>query len=189
MGYHPLYFPFCIIFKLLLLSTFNKNLNQQQWRTKALRWNIETSLVVQWLRLCTSTAGSMGLIPCWKTKTPQARSAAKKEKKRWDISRKQMNRMIFQMKTITPRNRKEPAYATCGHGTDSKDKRNCKKYFNLGSVHWCVPEWHRHSDSETLMCIMGLSKLASVLILLTIRSFLGEKESAKMKWKNPMGTE
>ena len=76
-----MYFPFGIIFKLLLRSIFNKNLNQQQWRTKALRWNIETSLVVQWLRLCTSAAGSMGLIPCWRTKIPHACSAAKKEKK------------------------------------------------------------------------------------------------------------
>lgn len=128
-----------------------------------------------------------GFDPLLENKDPTGMQCSQKKKR--DISRKQMNRMIFQMKTITPRNRKEPAYATCGHGTDSKDKRNCKKYFKLGSVHWCVPEWHRHSDSETLMYIMGLSKLASVLILLRIRSFLGEKESAKMKWKNPMGTE
>ena len=31
-----------------------------------------TSLVVQWLRLCTSTAGGMGSIPGWGTKIPQA---------------------------------------------------------------------------------------------------------------------
>ena len=33
---------------------------------------METSLVVQWLRLCASTAGDVGLIPGWGTKIPHA---------------------------------------------------------------------------------------------------------------------
>ena len=41
-----------------------------------------TSLVVQWLRLCTSSAGGTGLIPGWRTKIPRAtRGVAKKKKK------------------------------------------------------------------------------------------------------------
>ena len=41
-----------------------------------------TSMVVQWLRLHTSTAGDMGLIPGWGTKVPHAlRGVAKKKKK------------------------------------------------------------------------------------------------------------
>lgn len=34
------------------------------------------------------------------------------------------------------------------------------------------------------MCIVGLSEVATVLILLGIGSSLGEKEVAKIKWKN-----
>ena len=34
--------------------------------------NKRTSLVVQWLRLCASGAGGMGLIPGWGTKIPHA---------------------------------------------------------------------------------------------------------------------
>ena len=33
---------------------------------------METSLVVQWLRICASTAGDVGLIPGWGTKIPHA---------------------------------------------------------------------------------------------------------------------
>ena len=33
---------------------------------------LETSLVVQWLRLCPSTAGGTGSIPGWGTKIPHA---------------------------------------------------------------------------------------------------------------------
>ena len=40
-----------------------------------------TSLVVQWLRLCTSTAGGMGLIPGRGTKIPHATHGQKKKKK------------------------------------------------------------------------------------------------------------
>ena len=32
-----------------------------------------TSLVVQWLRLCTSTAGGMGSIPSWRAKIPHGK--------------------------------------------------------------------------------------------------------------------
>ena len=42
---------------------------------------METSLVVQWLRLHASTAGAAGLIPGWGTKIP--RDAAKKKKKKY----------------------------------------------------------------------------------------------------------
>ena len=35
------------------------------------------TFVVQWLRLYTSNAGSVGSIPCWKTKIPQAALAKK----------------------------------------------------------------------------------------------------------------
>ena len=37
-----------------------------------LRNNSGTSLVVQWLELCTSTAGGTGLIPGWGTKIPHS---------------------------------------------------------------------------------------------------------------------
>ena len=40
-----------------------------------------TSLAVQWLGLCTSTAGSMGSIPGWGTKMPQAAQHSQKKKK------------------------------------------------------------------------------------------------------------
>ena len=41
-----------------------------------------TSLVVQWLRLCTSTAGSLGLIPGQGTKIPHAMQCQKRGKKK-----------------------------------------------------------------------------------------------------------
>ena len=41
-----------------------------------------TSLAVQWLRLCASTAGGAGLIPTRETKIPHAMCAAKKFKKK-----------------------------------------------------------------------------------------------------------
>ena len=46
--------------------------------------NCRTSLVVQGLRLCTSTAGSMGSIPSWGTEIPRACPAAG-GKKRWGL--------------------------------------------------------------------------------------------------------
>ena len=40
-----------------------------------------TSLAVQWLRLCASTAGSTGLIPGWGTKIPHAARCGQKKRK------------------------------------------------------------------------------------------------------------
>ena len=41
-----------------------------------------TSLAVQWLRLCTSSAGSTGSVPGWGTKIPHAAGRVQKEKKK-----------------------------------------------------------------------------------------------------------
>ena len=41
-----------------------------------------TSLAVQWLRLCASTAGGMGSIPGWGTKIPHAAQYGQKEKRK-----------------------------------------------------------------------------------------------------------
>ena len=41
-----------------------------------------TSLVVQWLRLCASIAGGMGLIPGWGTKILHATQCSQKQKKK-----------------------------------------------------------------------------------------------------------
>ena len=49
------------------------------------RLGLGISLMVQWLRLCTSTAGGTGSIPSWETKIPHA-VRPKKEKKRLGIS-------------------------------------------------------------------------------------------------------
>ena len=43
--------------------------------------NRETPLVVQWLRLCTSTAGGVDLIPDWGTKIPPTMQSSQKKKK------------------------------------------------------------------------------------------------------------
>ena len=49
--------------------------------------NRGTSLAVQWLRLCTSTAGDAGLIPGQGTKIPQAvRDGTAKKKKKFESS-------------------------------------------------------------------------------------------------------
>ena len=42
--------------------------------------NAGTSLAVQWLRLCTSTAGGMGLIPGQGTKIPHAAPCGQKKR-------------------------------------------------------------------------------------------------------------
>ena len=42
----------------------------------------ETSLVVQWLKLCTSNAEGVGSIPGWGTKIPQRGLAEKKKTER-----------------------------------------------------------------------------------------------------------
>ena len=44
-----------------------------------LRNNSGTSLVVQWLELCTSTAGGTGLMPGWGTEIPHATWCSRKE--------------------------------------------------------------------------------------------------------------
>ena len=49
---------------------------------KALNPGVGTSLVVQWLRPQTSTAGGMGLIPGWGTKIPHAMQCAPPQKRR-----------------------------------------------------------------------------------------------------------
>ena len=55
-------------------------------------WEVEelrgTSRVVQWLRLCTYSAGGMGSIPGWTTKIPNAKqhSQKKKKKEKWKES-------------------------------------------------------------------------------------------------------
>ena len=41
-------------------------------------WGTGTFLAVKWLRLCPSSAGSMGLIPGWGTKIPHAIHTPKK---------------------------------------------------------------------------------------------------------------
>ena len=41
--------------------------------------NMGTSLVVQWLRLFTPTAGDAGLVPGWGTKIPHALQPGKKD--------------------------------------------------------------------------------------------------------------
>ena len=42
---------------------------------------LDTSLAVQWLRLCASTAWGVGLIPCWGTKIHMPRGNSQKKKK------------------------------------------------------------------------------------------------------------
>ena len=44
--------------------------------------NFRTSLVVQWLRLCASSAGIMGLIPGQRSKTPHAEQQGQKKGKK-----------------------------------------------------------------------------------------------------------
>ena len=42
--------------------------------------------MVQWLKLCTSTAEGMGLIPCWGTKIPHEAQHGQKEEKKNPIA-------------------------------------------------------------------------------------------------------
>ena len=71
-----------------LLFIFLRRKINSTWRhlfgsfRKLVRINsLGNSLVVQWLALCASTAGGMGLIPGQGTKIPHARGAARKKKK------------------------------------------------------------------------------------------------------------
>ena len=52
-----------------------------------------TSLVVQWLSLCTPTAGGAGSIPGWGTKVPHAAQRSKR-KQIWDSKFTDQNRYI-----------------------------------------------------------------------------------------------
>ena len=46
-----------------------------------------TSLVAQWLRFCASTAGGIGLIPCWELRFRMPNCVAKNnQKKRLDYN-------------------------------------------------------------------------------------------------------
>ena len=51
-----------------------------------LKTQVRTSLVVQWLRLCTSNAGGAGLIPGQGTKIPHAVVCSKKKKKKTKLT-------------------------------------------------------------------------------------------------------
>ena len=56
-----------------------------------------TSLAVQWLRLCASTAGAVGLIPGWGTKIPRAAQCGPtKKKKKRRINRYLLSTKLFQ---------------------------------------------------------------------------------------------
>ena len=60
----------------------------------------ETSLVVQWLRLCASTAGGIGSIPGWGTKIWHAVQSGQKEKeKKRKITPKIKHSSLFSVKT------------------------------------------------------------------------------------------
>ena len=58
-----------------------------------------TSLVVQWLRICASTAGGMGSIPGWGTKIPHAAQSSQKQTKKkiihYDYKNKLLGNYIF----------------------------------------------------------------------------------------------
>ena len=51
---------------------------------------IRTSLVVQWLRLCTSITGGMGSIPCWGTKIPHAAQHGQKKNRKQQQQQKDL---------------------------------------------------------------------------------------------------
>ena len=57
----------------------------RKWKNTTKRYNhLGTSLAVQWLRLHASTAGGVGLIPCWGTRILHA--ALRGQKKRYNHS-------------------------------------------------------------------------------------------------------
>ena len=49
-----------------------------------------TSLMFQWLLLCTFIAGGTGLIPGWGTKIPHVFRCAQKERKKKDLKEKKI---------------------------------------------------------------------------------------------------
>ena len=57
---------------------------EEETRSKQTRFlkSKRTSLAVQWLKPLTSSAEGMGLIPDWRTKTPQAMQHSQKKKKK-----------------------------------------------------------------------------------------------------------
>ena len=57
---------------------------EEETRSKQTRFlkSKRTALAVQWLKPLTSSAEGMGLIPDWRTKTPQAMQHSQKKKKR-----------------------------------------------------------------------------------------------------------
>ena len=63
----------------------------QLFREQCRKWEEGTSLVVQWLRFCTSTAGVVGSIPGWETKVPQAT---------WQDKNKQIDKKQKKMKRV-----------------------------------------------------------------------------------------
>ena len=63
-------------------KNFWRENKQKQNVYKEIRNILGTSLVVQWLRLCTSNAGGMGSIPGQETKIPCAAWCGKRKKER-----------------------------------------------------------------------------------------------------------
>ena len=59
-----------------------------------------TSLVVQWLRLCTYNAGCTGSVPDWGTKIPHASGHGQKKKKKKKKKKKEEELDISIRKTI-----------------------------------------------------------------------------------------
>ena len=63
----------------VLAEKLSQCTDSENYETKV-NW-VETSLVVQWLRLHTSSAGGVGLIPGQRTKIPHGCGNQKKKKK------------------------------------------------------------------------------------------------------------
>ena len=57
-----------VVFYTLITNYWKEKVKKQSH----LKSHPRTSLVVQWLRLCTSIAGGMGLMPDWGTKIPHS---------------------------------------------------------------------------------------------------------------------
>ena len=72
---------------------------EEETRSKQTRFlkSKRTSLAVQWLKPLTSSAEGMGLIPDWRTKTPQAMQHSQKKKKGIHFSTQQIH-----LKEFTP---------------------------------------------------------------------------------------
>ena len=57
---------------LLLVTSILENKKVSSYKSISCSVDFWTSLVVQWLRLCASTAGGTGSVPAWGTKIPHA---------------------------------------------------------------------------------------------------------------------